>query len=468
MGTKGSSRGPQSSFWALHDRWLALKKVALTATFLATLACTAQAIPGAGDVLVDGTPDPPATDVEDTKDADCGWFSHCTDTGGCPNGHMNIDFPCAVQQVCSNETDYSSFKTIGCAEAGYDPKCCSGATCKSTGGGVCPQGQLCSSFSYMGGAASCSAPNCASNADCGSDTYCLRPRGQCQASGKNGVCAKLAAPNGQSASYESGPLCGCDGKTYTGFAQVLGAQISIDHTGNCCDAAKMPFAKTNAQGFTQLEVCDVPYELQYTLNCKYSATSKLCASGSSCFLDIPSTPTLSDADWSPLCIAASSGSKAYGHGGACGDKLAPTPPCSTGCTDPCGCATCAPTSLACAGTDVVQECRGNCVDTQTCGGGLSCKAMSWTPLCVGSCADIQAVTAAKLPTWQACNMPWDCEVRIGRCVVPGCFFAVNKAFSQAQIDVFLDAWGYASCGTCDCNGQQAPPVSCLNGTCVLD
>lgn len=261
----------------------------------------------------DGAPDvpdaPAAVDAPDSSDQ-----NDVTDgSEECTYANMvQLDFPCSVDHRCTNETAYATYKSLNCAQAGYGD-CCQGGICVDDSSGSCPPGELCRDLYGQPYLPACAPPNCASDKDCGASQYCLRARGQCAATGKVGVCVTTVHFGSEYPSYEPGPLCGCDGKVYSSFWQVLDAKASVDYKGLCCDPSKMPFSNQNPDGFTELEVCGLTPGLSFGLGCKKPPVNTDCAGTTSCTLEIPAAATISDAKWTALCGAATAGTKAYGH-----------------------------------------------------------------------------------------------------------------------------------------------------------
>lgn len=441
---------------------------------LATAACTPGTTPMAVDAQngADSGSIASSSDTAispNTADVDGKSKPETTSWGSGGKGCATIDFPCGYTSECASETDYAGFKTIGCAEAGYDPSCCSGETCKPAGGGTCPTGQLCAQApTPPDWSAPCQTPNCAGDTDCSGGRFCLKPRGQCQTAGKIGVCTAKIEYGGSNSLDDSEKLCGCDGKTYEGFGAILAATVSVDHAGYCCDPAKMPFGKDNPMGFSEIEVCGGTPDFQVCSGAGAAPWSLCPPGGNSCFVSVPPAvtgTTLSDADWNDLCSAVSAGNKAYGVGGPnCKGPLAPTPTCAKGCQDPCGCNPCAVSGFACNG-DNFRQCTDGCTNDFVCGDGLTCTQLTWGAVCAGTCDGIQAAAKAQLPAWQKCATDADCVPRLARCALPGCFVVVNKAHTQDELDVRFNAWGYKGCGGCDCAGKVAPKAKCIGGVC---
>ncbi len=386
----------------------------------------------------------------------------------CPNGVIEIDFPCTYSGLCTSETAYASFKTIGCAEAGY-ATCCDGQTCRADGGGVCPAGQLCGAPVWSGqgtGGTPCQQPTCKSSADCKGQAYCLKPRGACASAGTLGVCTALPQNGAIGPLNDSGPVCGCDGKTYATFHAVLSAQVSVDYDGPCCDPVKMPFPKENPLGFAQLELCGKGFDFYGDP----SPLQSLCpAATGSVFVNIPPAvtgTTLAASDWKHLCGKATAAKRAFGRGGPnCTAAPSPVADCGVGCQDPCGCLQCADAPLTCQG-DGMGNCAGGCTNSWSCA-GLIFTDKAWGLACDGDCPSIQTTITGKLAQWQACVSDSDCVARASHCAQNACFVPVNAKFSQGEIDAILLTWGNKSCSTCTCAGTTAPMATCTAGMCSL-
>jgi hypothetical protein len=67
---------------------------------------------------------------------------------------------------------------------------------------------------------------------CAANQYCYyTPDQDCGRSDAAGKCTEI--PRGVSCSTASGPVCGCDGKTYDNACEAAVAGMSVDHTGAC-------------------------------------------------------------------------------------------------------------------------------------------------------------------------------------------------------------------------------------------
>ena len=413
------------------------------------------------------TPDSTTTDFEGattTPDA-TNPQPDMKENDACVHGMIQLEVPCAYKAKCSSETEFTTLKTIGCGEAGFDPKCCTGMTCKLfDASGKCSVGQLCAVGEAGSSSKPCVDPTCKSDAECKGGWFCLKPRGTCKELTSLGVCTGLPIDAPASGTY-AGKLCGCDGKTYTHFAAAIAAKVSIAYAGTCCDPAKMPFDATNTMGFKQLEVCG----LKYGAECVPSKLQSFCPSGeTSCFIEIPKPVTgtaLAEADWLTRCSAATGAKHAFGRDSpGCAPTLSPTPSCAVGCKDPCGCAPCVPGGYACEGATAFKQCLDNCTNSWSCN-GLTCMSVAAKALCVGDCGAITASVTALLPTWQACTVKSDCVARLGHCVLGGCFLPVNAGYSQEHLDVFLAPWAEKSCAKCDCGGKTPGSLQCVGGLC---
>ncbi len=91
---------------------------------------------GVGDGL-DAADESALTDVADVPDV-----GDAPDAGPC-DGFVYIDFPCQSETVCVGNHHVRRDHTMSCEENGYDPKCCSGASCAEGAVEACPVGRLC-------------------------------------------------------------------------------------------------------------------------------------------------------------------------------------------------------------------------------------------------------------------------------------------------------------------------------------
>lgn len=110
----------------------------------------------------------------------------------CPNGFVSIDFPCQQEFECLGNYTFRKNKTRSCQDEGYDPKCCSGATCQFGGVESCPADSLCVQGSWGNGA--CLPKNCGGpgGASCPAGETCLPPHGSCDSTVTKGVCVQDA------------------------------------------------------------------------------------------------------------------------------------------------------------------------------------------------------------------------------------------------------------------------------------
>lgn len=125
-----------------------------------------------------------------TVDAvDAGEQPDGEDVGPCPNGFINIDFPCSKDFECLGNTTFRTNTTLNCEQNGYDPKCCSGMTCQQGGPQACPDGTLCIDNTGWGLSA-CMTKNCGGpgGATCAAGYTCRLPAGSCDPAVTMGVC----------------------------------------------------------------------------------------------------------------------------------------------------------------------------------------------------------------------------------------------------------------------------------------
>jgi hypothetical protein len=175
------------------------------------------------------------------------------DYGNCPEGTGPSGFACTTKNevCCTQATD--------CVEAGgyvpvipNAPKCCPGLSliqpaqydpqtgvcqssvgasiCAACGDGFCAKEweNLCNCEPDCGGVlppGECYGPL----EPCPPGQYCQYPGGTCDLVGSSGVCAVI--PQVCTGIYM--PVCGCDGITYSNACAMAGAQVSLDHEGEC-------------------------------------------------------------------------------------------------------------------------------------------------------------------------------------------------------------------------------------------
>ncbi len=436
---------------------------------------------GPADASADA-PDAVAVDAPDTIAVDAPDVAKTwPDTGDaaenpCPNGVMEIDFPCAAPQVCTSLTTYATYKTLTCADLGYNPQCCNGLSCSSPGSATCPSGTLCAGTA-------CHLPECTTDAAC-PGSYCMHPPGQCTAPGvcvDSGLCGTQEAPKDKTA------WTTCSGESVVGLCALWAAHGSVAQQGVACDPDKVLFSQDNPLGFTQWEACiswGTPPNLPNITGMKCGnpdATSRCAAEELACVLDLAGAGTISDAAWQQICdfAAIPAVTRVVGRGGAqCSGAPGPVHACGDACSDPCGCAACgAGMPEACSATDTsaFQLCQAGCWQSAPCGTGLSCSTVAGAAQCTGSCADLQAAWNARLPGWQPCGDYLDCQLSPLVCGLGGssCKVAVNKSVSTATLRHWLDPWtaqcGKAMCkttwGGAACSGTAESWADCTNGFC---
>ena len=464
--------------------------------FLACLAvtglvdCSKPAVPVAVDVA-DSVGD--AIDVADSADTDVvikdidGSISDGSDGNLCPNGVIQIDFPCYPDRACSGATTWVGNKTVTCADLGYAPGCCNGLSCQPNAtSGVCPEGQFCSpgpAFDDL-----CVTPDCSGNSDC-KDGYCLKPPGACNDSAAKGVCVGNDNTCGNPQGNADHKLyCGCDGEAHTGLCDIVAAKTSIAAEGPCCKADKIGFLQGNPLGFTQWETCLTYKSSEYVpqnAKCQPADANSLCGAGeTSCVGDLASAGTVTDAEWAMLCQIAGAPyiTRVGGRGGvACGGAPSAPVMCASGCADPCGCKSCVSAYLPGCSTDTtaIVQCVGQCLEATPCGPGLACTGQGAGLTCGGACADVWSAVQAKLPGWKACTTASDCKMVPLSCGKMTCPIAANPKSSWEMTfwnTGLHENWCKTDACTCSgsgfglnctCNGAYDSVVDCIGGNCTV-
>ncbi len=143
-------------------------------------------VDGLGDGS-DSADDDATTDVVDVADtADVADSGDAPDGGPC-DSFVYIDFPCQSETVCVGNRHVRHDHTMSCEENGYDPKCCSGASCAQGAVEACPDGTLCFGNGWDQG---CQPANCGGpgGALCPIGQTCQMPQGSCDPAVTMGVC----------------------------------------------------------------------------------------------------------------------------------------------------------------------------------------------------------------------------------------------------------------------------------------
>ncbi len=249
----------------------------------------------------------------------CSGTSSDTPDAHCPNGQIAIDFPCSKEFTCWDDENYATSKTQGCADLGYDPQCCSGAQCKSIGGGKCAADELCVKAIGYGFRENdaCQKRNCGGpgGASCPSGQICQLGTNQCDVATSTGVC--VTPPTGCNFTTCTGSdcfyTCGCDGVTYGERCerQKAGANQAAD--GPCCDPSKVGFVQANPQGLAKWEACvghdgweaQALAKLAADVVCVPSAAGTACDTGEwSCRGSLGGSGAVNDKTWGALCRIA--------------------------------------------------------------------------------------------------------------------------------------------------------------------
>ena len=237
----------------------------------------------------------------------------------CPNGQMWIDFPCQKEFTCWDDLNYATTKTQTCADLGYDPQCCSGATCKGGGGGKCAADELCiqNVSDGFGQNDACLKRNCGGpgGASCPQGQVCQLASHQCDVAANTGVC--VTPPGGCNYTTCSGSdcayNCGCDGVTYGERCERLMAGVNLATDGPCCDPKKVGIDPANPSGFTKWEACvghdgyekQALAKLAADASCNPTNAGTACDSSEwSCRGDLGGSGPVSDAMASKLCRIA--------------------------------------------------------------------------------------------------------------------------------------------------------------------
>lgn len=489
---------------------------AALALVLALAACGSGGDP-AGDLgsldsgLADPGEDPgglgdPGGDVPDGDAPDRDGVEQDT---RCPDGFVFIDFPCMSRWRCDGPRAYRDLRHVSCLDAGYDPECCSGASCDEGEPVACPEGTLCvdtANYSPPDHPDPCRPLDCGRPEDlpCPAEDFCATAPGEC---GAAGVCVRgfCIEGVGREGVYHYGSdtmawQCGCDGVTYRGDCQREAARTSFAALEPCCDPARLDLTKDNAAGFTNWVACmipdwqsnaSVPPDVQKMIQYlpRYTLAEPLgCQPGEvgitgDTYVHIDDPPE----KWLALCrLATTPGVRivfgTVGPAAKCEDV-----PCFTGrscrentCPTPCGCCPCTGGAKACGDDRVMQNehlgiitCVGGCFgDPEWCGAGRECVAGADGPRCEDTCAQL-ASAWSNVPWNAGCQVDGDCRVVSGRCDLGmgPCWlpFAPDEFVTEATLDDLVSRWLGLGCGApkeCDC---IAPPTAkCSGGMCALD
>lgn len=443
-----------------------------------TLETVSQSDADASSSEIDTDASTSGTDAE--IDVGSGWWGSETGSGKCPNGVINIDFPCAKEKVCSGPTSYATFKTKNCQDLGYAPGCCAGQSCSGNlGETACPAGEICAPTTW--GPDACQLPNCVTDSDCSSGS-CRKPAGACGQSTVKGTCVMEGACGSPDLS-DFNLYCGCDGKTYVGYCSLVKAKTNLDAPGPCCAPGKVKFAKNNPLGFTYWEACSTTDDVPGADSCQKPDANSLCGTNEfSCVAELPGPGTISDAAWNELCKIAGfpNVNRVVGRGGpACKGPPSPPSTCAAGCTDPCGCKSCAGTGLPVCSTitSAILECKDDCISEYDCGPGLACETSGNGAVCGGSCVDLMSAAKAKLPSWQACTEGNFCSTGVLGTCGQTCAIPINLSsateFAYWQGGLVKHGCKSEGCtctGTgwntsCSCVGKTKGMVGCYTGMC---
>lgn len=427
----------------------------------------------------------------------------------CPEGFIYIDFPCSSWYRCEDDYNYRKQMNLGCADVGFDPECCSGATCTDLEIVACPEGTLCVEPRPGGRphGEPCRTIQCGGIEDpeCPERTFCERPAGQCDG---RGVCVLDYCAEGVGHSdYQTtyGWQCGCDGVSYPDFCSRQVAGTSLADGEPCCDASRLELAPDNPERYTKWVACMLPdgylpeqpddvatllilahwYPLAEPLGClpgEIGVTGQIHAT--------PGNPP-SPERYLALCRLASAPAvrTLFGISDYQCDDVPPYPWLSCrnagNCPSPCGCSPCTDGDTGC-GQDLMMwnghrgiiRCEGSCwSDPEWCPPGMQCIDDGGDVECGYSCDSIQQ-------RWQwladtegqggsgYCETGDDCKVLSGQCDtgLGPCWFAFadSQDLNESQIHEMADAWQTLGCGTsieCDCGPPPQP--KCFGFSCGL-
>jgi hypothetical protein len=182
---------------------------------------------------IDSTDEPDTPDVPDSADVKC------------PNGYVFIDFPCKDEFTCVGNFHFRKDKSLTCQDNGYDPACCSGATCQMGAVQACPPNSLCLASSSSSGKCQpfdCGGPG---GSPCPIGQTCRTPQGSCDPAITKGVCV----PDSTAAQLPACVTCTSD-CTVEGFSCKAGQMVTCQEVGGCLKASAntCPSGKTCAPG----------------------------------------------------------------------------------------------------------------------------------------------------------------------------------------------------------------------------
>jgi len=430
----------------------------------------------AGDDGADETPG--ATDTMDRSDADGSGLD------ACPEGFIFIDFPCDKEVVCTGAYTYQNYKTAGCLDLGYDPHCCSGATCLQGAIEDCPEGTLCvrSGAQWLDDA--CAPADCGGPGGplCPEGQFCERPEDTCDTN-LAGVCLDASGcfdPCAGSLSLSCPWVCGCDGQSYPSDCDRRLAGVSRAHEGTCCAPGKVEFDQANAQGFTGFAACldsaiEWPDLVFPGAKCAEVGLSPLCddderACTGPLILD-PGGTSITDDSWQMACRVAGYPFVSRVVGFSCtGVAPDPVPLCEAGCASPCGCEKCPQWGGAKCDGNTLLTCHpgATCWDARPCPGKCLPESPSGA-MCARTCEEIEADWNETVAGNAECGTDGPgCHVLRGHCEVGlgGCWVVASDSFPQKELDWLADEWTLTGCTSSECNCAGPPTAACVGGKCV--
>lgn len=438
-------------------------------------------------------------EVVDATNLDAGDVSGQLDNP-CPNGVVMVDFPCTSEFECIDQVRYQPFRTLECADLGFDPRCCGGGQCEWLPQADCAADELCvSEFSDD----RCAKKDCggALAPSCPSGQFCERPYGVCDGAGSEGVCLDRTDECGFGGADECAWAgcdweCGCNGSTYGSRCERYRDGVARFALGPCCNPGKVTFDRDNVVAFVGWEACATipnqePGRLAMVLDdlasIDSSATCTMGGPGSTCSpsevacrgaLAFESGATrITAASFDVACRVAGLPyvRSVAGRGGpACSGELSPVPVCGQRCADPCGCESCRFDDRRCDDNDplVFHSCRKGCWEAIDCQEGLRCAVLSGTASCWPDCDMLLEWWGTGGGTgYRGCSRDEDCRVIRGGCQVGlpgGCWDAVNVVVDDLEAEALLRQWQGMNCGgtICTCDGPKPVPA-CTGGICTV-